>query len=135
MVGYKRVSVVLSLAGYLLATTSVHWLHDHSAAAGCCDAAGPAGHECCQESADACPCHQGTHEHADHNSPHRPPCPPRNCEDTCSACRLMAVKSIAPVVVVAVPWIAPLYQAETPRLLIISALEPNLPLSRGPPCA
>jgi hypothetical protein len=114
----KRWLAGVSLAVYLLATTTVHFLHDHSAAEHC-------GHA-----------HESHVSHDETAQPghETPACPSHNCEDTCFACQFLAVKSIAPTVVAVVEQVEVLRPVEAPQSVRIPAIRPALPLSRGPPC-
>jgi len=117
MVNAKRFSVAISLAGYLLATTAIHFLHDHSAHGHCC------GEAACHVEGD-----ESSHSHADHGAP------PTNCEDSCFACRFHAVKSIAPVVAAVIEQIEIVRPVEWSQPIFTPVDRPALPLSRGPPC-
>jgi hypothetical protein len=137
MVGSKRISVVLSLAGYLLATTAIHALHDHS---GWEHSA--AGH-CCQDepscplgafdtnlgdgarSADACA--ESAH-HGRHSSP-------TNGEDSCFACRFLAAKTIVPAVVLPVERFETVCQLEALSRVLAPVAQIECSLCRGPPRA
>ncbi len=116
MVNFRRFSVVFALASYLLATTAVHFLHDHSAGGCCCEAA-----------EHSCDLQESPHSHADHGGPQG------NCEDRCLACRIQAVKSIAPVIVTVVEQVEFSRPLELPQPVVVSVEPPALPLSRGPP--
>jgi hypothetical protein len=117
MVNEKRFSVAISLAGYLLAATAIHFLHDHSA-----------GGHCCGEVAGHVDCDDGpSHPHSGHGFP------PINCEDSCFACRFHAVKSIAPVIATVVEQIEVVRLVEWSRPVFTPGERPALPLSRGPP--
>ena len=136
MVASRRIFAVLSLAGYLLATTAIHALHDHSAgghsAAGhCChhelscqigefDIHGDGAHsaEACDESA-----HHGHHSL------------PSNCEDSCFACRFLAAKTIAPAVVLPVERFETVCQLETVPRALVPVTQIECSLCRGPPRA
>jgi hypothetical protein len=118
MVKAKRFSVAISLAGYLLAATAIHFLHDHSAGGHCCGEA--AGHFGCED--------ETSHSHAGHGVPLT------NCEDSCFACRFHAVKSIAPVVAAVVEQIEVVRLVEWSRPVFTPVERPALPVSRAPPC-
>jgi hypothetical protein len=122
----QRFSVVFALAGYLLATTAVHALHDHSVS----------GHTCLNELSRAAGALHADHcDDCDSSAGHGRPASPTNCEDSCFACRFLAAKTIVPAVVV------PPERFET-----VCQLEPTPPesapsaplectLCRGPPHA
>jgi len=118
MVTAKRFSVVVALAGYLLATTAVHLLHDHSAANHRCGEA--AGHATCDDGMAG--------PHSGHGSP------VSDCEDSCFACRFLAAKSIAPVLVTVAVRVEVVRPIKRPLPVFTPAERPSLPLSRGPPC-
>ena len=134
MVGSKRISVVLSLAGYLLATTAIHALHDHSSWGH-----SAAGHCChdelsCQvgafddhgsHSADACDDAAGRSQHSS----------PSNCEDSCFACRFLAAKTIAPAVVLPVERFETVCQLEIAPRALVPITQIECSLCRGPPRA
>jgi hypothetical protein len=118
MTRVKRFSAFAALAGYMLATVAIHALHDHShAAAGCVE-----------------PAHCASH-HAAHGdeSPDHDDCPAGDCEESCSACRLLAVKSIAAVVVVVDESVTAVCRVETPPAPEAPVIRLALPPSRGPP--
>ena len=111
MVGRNRLAVWFALAGYVLSTSAIHLLHDHSAHSGCC-----CDSQCCVglEECGRCfsvqcgdeHCHHCHHAKTDHHaetkegsSRHGRPSGSNRCEDSCFACQLLAVKSLAPVVV------------------------------------
>src|SRR5271167_4363285 len=88
MIDRKRISVAFSLAAYLLATTVVHALHDHSATGDChSESQACAGASCDPAEHHDSPSHSGAPSHSG------------DCEDSCFACRFLAVKSIAAVAV------------------------------------
>jgi hypothetical protein len=128
MVALRRISVVLSLALYLVATTAVHALHNHSTS-DCCDHA-EHGH-CCADDGDCddCPSVAQDSTHAG------PPLHSRHCEDSCFACRFLAAKSIAPVAVTIVEHSEIVRPLDPPRYVFVSPVGPDLPPSRGPPAA
>ena len=106
MIEAKRISVAFSLAAYLLATTAVHALHDHSAAGHCChnelscdDGAFPTEHGDCADACDESARHDG------HSSP-------TNCEDSCFACRFLAAKAMPAAVVLPVDRLETVCQLE-----------------------
>src|SRR5580704_4058897 len=137
MTSWKRISVVSSLAAYLLATTVVHALHDHSACDHCCPVAqtfsGTSDHGACD--CDRCHCDCCHCDASDDHSAHQG-LPSRSADcDHCFACRFLAVKSISPVAVVIVERSEPVRQLEPPQFVFAPVFRPDLPLSRGPPCA
>jgi len=129
MTGSKRILVVLSLAGYLLAATAIHALHDHSASAHCCHN----GHSCDAgafdkdhgDSADAC---DDSACHDRHSSP-------SNCEDSCFACRFVAAKSIVPAIVLPVERFETACQLEPLPRTWAPIAQVDCSLCRGPPVA
>ncbi len=127
MLGFRRFSVVLALAGYLLAMTTVHFLHDHSVAdhdcAGC--RTGHHGHGDAASDDDS-----GQHSGGQHSGDQ---CPSNNCEDSCFACRVLAVKSIAPTLVAVAEQVEFIRPTEEPTPVFTPAERPALPLSRAPP--
>jgi hypothetical protein len=124
----RRFSVVFSLAAYLLATSAVHALHDHSATGNCrsesqaCAGLGSTSAGCDADESPGC--------HAPHDSPSH-----SDCEDSCFACRFLAAKSIAAVAVELVQRTEVLQQVVPPQGVSVPAVRPYLPFSRGPPCA
>ncbi len=128
----KRISVVSSLAAYLLATTVVHALHDHSPCDHCCTGAQTFGQSTNQGSCDADRCHCDASD--DHLAHHGIPSHSADCEH-CFACRFLAVKSISPVAFAIVEQSEAVWQIEPPLYLFAPVLRADLPLSRGPPCA
>jgi hypothetical protein len=129
MTRLQRILVVLSLASYLLATTAIHALHDHSAAGHCChnelscdDGAFPTKHGDCADACDESARHDG------HSSP-------TNCEDSCFACRFLAAKAMPAAVVLPVDRLETVCQLE----VLPPALAPHTQLEcflcRGPPGA
>jgi len=131
MVALKRISVVLSLALYLVATTAVHALHNHSTSECCCH--GVHGLGCAEDGeADdrhdcASPLKGSTHEAAPFHS--------GDCEDSCFACRFLAAKSIASVAVAIVERSEAICPLDPPQPVFTPLARPDLPLSRGPPAA
>jgi hypothetical protein len=124
MVSGKRVWIVASLIAYLLATSFVHALHDHSAAGHCCDETQAVSWQATRAECDAKEsAHRGVPTHADDH------------ESSCFACRFLAAKAIVPVAVVVVERIEVLHQVEPQQHLFAPAIRPELPFSRGPPCA
>jgi hypothetical protein len=118
----KRFFTVLSLAGYLLATTAIHALHDHScsdhSASGlCCQ------HESAADSAHACD--ESAH-HGGHSAP-------TNCEDSCFACRFLAAKSIVPAVVLPVERFETVCPVEALPLVSPLLVPIECSFCRGPP--
>jgi hypothetical protein len=134
MVGSKRISVVLSLAGYLLATTAIHALHDHSGSGH-----SVAGH-CCH---DELSCQIGAlDDHGSHAADacdeaagHGPHSSPSNCEDSCFACRFLAAKTIAPSVVLPVERFETVCQLEIVPRAWVPVAQIECSLCRGPPRA
>lgn len=131
MVALKRISVVLSLALYLVATTAVHALHNHSASDRCRHGL----HDlCCAEASecDGCPACASVHQYSTHEAPlpHS-----GGCEDSCFACRFLAAKSIAPIAVAIVEHCEVICPIDPPRPVVAPLVRPDLPLSRGPPAA
>ena len=116
MLKVRRGWVAFSLSAYLLAAMGVHFLHDHSGSHDRCLAGCPTA-----ESSSA--------PHSDGG------CPAGPCEDSCFACRFLAVQSIAPEIVVPAALIAVVESAPEPFCGLVSADGPALPLTRGPPCA
>jgi hypothetical protein len=129
MTGSRRILVVLSLASYLLATTAIHALHDHSASAHCChnelSCAAGAFDKDHGDSADAC---DESARHDRHSSP-------TNCEDSCFACRFVAAKSIVPAVVLPVERFETICQVEPPQHDFAPFIQVECSLCRGPPSA
>ena len=115
----NRLCVVSLLASYLLATTGIHALHDHSASEHCCT----------QTPDDREPTHGGACDCDHHGSPLRPAAG----EHSCFACRFLAVKSITPVVVTIVQQIEPFRPLRPLPVLAAEVVQADLPLSRGPP--
>jgi hypothetical protein len=142
MACWKRISVVSSLAAYLLATTAVHALHDHSSGDTCCSEHRSGEHGCAETEAvsgsanrDACDCdHCHSHAANDHSAHGRLPSQSPDCEH-CFACRFLAVKSISPVAFAIVEQSEAVRQIEPCGYLSAPVVRPDLPLSRGPPCA
>jgi hypothetical protein len=133
MVRAKRVPVVLSIVGYLLATTAVQALHDHSGHAhhcGECRVASENGTDADETGSD---CHPGTaNGKSDHPHGHRSV--PTNCDESCFACRLLAVKGVAPTIFAVAHSVAALYLIELPARPFFTLQPLSRPLSRGPPC-
>jgi hypothetical protein len=127
MIGSKRILVVLSLAGYLLATTAIHALHDHSASAHCCHNELSGDARAFQKDdgdcADAC---NESARHDRHSSP-------TNCEDSCFACRFVATKSIVPAVVLPVERFETVCQLEPLQPAFAPFTQLECSLCRGPP--
>jgi hypothetical protein len=129
MVALKRISVALSLAAYLVATTAIHALHDHSGGEHC----GRELHDLCGTAGES----EGAHAAADHEDVNRggSPIHPADCEDSCFACRFLAAKSIAPVEVAVIEHIEIIRSLDPPQRAFTPLARPDLPLSRGPPVA
>jgi hypothetical protein len=142
MASWKRISVVSSLVAYLLATSAVHALHDHSSVATCCCHQDSDDHSCTEPRAivgsvncDACDCdHCHSHAANDLARHNRLPSHSPDC-DHCFACRFLAVKSVSPVAFAIVEQSEALWQIEPQEFLSAPVVRPDLPLSRGPPCA
>jgi hypothetical protein len=128
MIRLKRIPVVFSIVGYLLATTAVHALHDHSAHAhhslAC---SGAATEESGDASSPTSP--DGGREHS-HHHPFAPTC----CDESCFACRLLAVKCVASAPLAVIPSTAPVYLVEQLARPFFPLQRLSQPLSRGPPC-
>lgn len=125
---FKRIAVALSLASYLLASTAIHALHDHSGH--CCHAGLPCdgvalghSHHDCSNSAEAC------HDAADR------PSSPANCEDSCFACRFVAAKTIVPAIVLPVERFETVCQVEPQEPGFAPLTQVECSLCRGPPSA
>jgi hypothetical protein len=121
IIASKRIAVALSLAGYLLATTAIHLLHDHAA---------HCGHAELSSSTEGChdaPSHgaAGHHEHS----------PPSDCEDSCFACRFVAAKTILPAVVLPVERFETVCQVEPQQPVFTPVTQVECSLCRGPPAA
>src|SRR5580704_5657969 len=140
MHGKKRFAVCWALAWYLLSTTAIQSLHDHSAQCGCCgdphSLAATAG-DChgrfhC-ESADCnghdCDCAELSNgPNHDHRAPHS-----NHCDDSCVACRFLAIKALAPTIVAVANCLETVQRTESPRLLSPAVADADVPLARGPP--
>ena len=135
MIGLRRVSVVLSLAAYLAASTAIRALHDHSASGH-----SASGH-CCFDhaSCDVGQSHEnhrhGQNSAAGNESAHHEHPSPTNCEDSCFACRFVAAKSIPLAVVLLVERFETVWQLETPRPGLAPIAQLECALCRGPPSA
>jgi hypothetical protein len=116
MLKVRRGWVAFSLSAYLLAAMGVHFLHDHGGSHDHCLAACPTA-----ESSPA--------PHSDGE------CPAGPCEDSCFACRFLAIQSIAPEIVTPAALIAVVEPVPDACCRFVSADRPALPLTRGPPCA
>jgi hypothetical protein len=132
MMSLKRIAVALSLASYLLASTAIHALHDHSASGHCghaersCDVgAFHQNHDDCCNSAGAC------HDAAGHDRHSSP----TNCEDSCFACRFVAAKSIVPAVVLPVERFETICQVRPLEAAFAPFTQVECSLCRGPPSA
>jgi hypothetical protein len=139
MIGWKRISVVGPLVAYLVATTALQGLHDHSAPEHCWAGGGDCGcgsAACCFD--DACGCHP---DDGDEATPvagpyrHHDPTTPVDGKHICFACRLLAVKSISPVSVAVVEQSDIVRPIQPPPHTFIAVLRPSMPVSRGPPSA
>jgi hypothetical protein len=131
MVALKRISVALSLALYLVATTAVHALHKHPTSDCCCHGAHGLG---CAEDGESDDCHHCAS--VPNGSTHEAP-PPHSgdCEDSCFACRFLAAKSIAPVAVAIVERSEVICPLNPHQPVFTPLARRDLPLSRGPPVA
>jgi hypothetical protein len=129
MIRSKRIPVVFSIVGYLLATTAVHALHDHSGHAhhrlACSGATTEEGGEASSRGGP-----DGGDEHS-HHHPFGPTC----CDESCFACRLLAVKCVAAASLAVILSIAPVYLIEQTARSFFPLQRPSQPLSRGPPCS
>jgi hypothetical protein len=132
MLRSKRISVALSLAGYVLATTAAQALHDHSghghlgleSVKACGDERAEAGGKHAEQS--------GSHsDESEHSHQHRHA--PAQCDDSCFACRLLAVKCVAPATLAVVEHVGFIRLIEEPASPLGSPARLALPLSRGPP--
>jgi hypothetical protein len=128
MIRLRRIPVVFSIVGYLLATTAVHALHDHSAHGHhSLGYSGAATDEIGEVSSPPSPGGEGEH-------PHHHPSGPTSCDESCFACRLLAVKCVAAAPLVVVPSIAVVCPIAQPARSPLPFERPSQPLSRGPPC-
>jgi hypothetical protein len=132
MASWKRISAVCSLAAHLLATTAVHALHDHSECDHCCAEARALGGSANRDAVDCDHC--DSHAANDHSAHNRLPSHAPECEH-CFACRFLAVKSISTVAIAIVEQSEAIRQFEPREYLSAPVFRPDLPLSRGPPCA
>jgi hypothetical protein len=133
MIRAKRFPAVFSIVGYLLATTAVQALHDHSGHAHHCRQCHVTSEDgtAADEIGDAC-CSDTGHDKTEHPLRHRSG--PTSCDESCSACRLLAVKCVAPTLFTVVPSVAAVYLVELPARPFFPLQPPSRPLSRGPPC-
>ncbi len=136
MCSLRRNSVVLSLVAYLFATTAIDALHNHSAGDPCCSdgdaicAVGDAEHSCGLHT------HDGDSALAANGSAHSGfPARSHDHERNCFACRFLAAKAIVSVAVAVVERTEVLHQVEQQQPLFAPTIRPDLPFSRGPPCA
>lgn len=113
----RRISVVVALSAYVLEATAIHFLHDHSSARPACH-----GGECVAAHAGSTDEHDGQ------------PCSGTDCEDSCFACRFLAVKAIQVEVIAVVERIEAVRPLQVPQPAFVSADRPALFLSRAPPC-
>src|ERR1700730_1419657 len=118
MLKVRRGWVAFSLSAYLLTVMAVHFLHDHSGAHAHCST------ECAV--ANSGESSATPHDHDD--------CPAGPCEDSCFACRFLAIQSIAPTLVAPAPLVERVAAIPEPVCSFVSAPRPSLPLTRGPPC-
>jgi hypothetical protein len=116
MLRLRRGWVAVSLSAYVLAAMAVHFLHDHGAQHACCPAESTAA------DSTSAPHHDGD-------------CPGGPCEDSCFACRYLAIQSIAPAVVTPAALMTVVEPVPEPKCKLVSADRPALQFSRGPPCA
>jgi hypothetical protein len=116
MLRLRRGWVAVSLSAYVLAAMAVHFLHDHGAQHACCPAESTAA------DSTSAPHHDGD-------------CPGGPCEDSCFACRYLAIQSIAPAIVAPAALITVVEPVPEPETKLVSADRPALQLTRGPPCA
>jgi hypothetical protein len=133
MMALKRIAVVASLAAYLVATTAIHALHDHSGNDHCChglhglcSTTDPVEHDHAASAHDDAT-HDGSPIHRHHK--------PANHEDSCFACRILAAKSIAPVAVAIIETSEIIRPVDPPQRAFTPLVQPDRPLSRGPPAA
>jgi hypothetical protein len=117
MICSKRTSVVFSLVVYVLATSGIHAMHDHSALEHCCV---------------QCKACAGPHAGMAHQ---RLPSRSTDRKHSCLACEYLAAKAIAAAAVTVVEQNEALYQVEPRQHILAPVIRPALPLSRGPPCA
>jgi hypothetical protein len=116
MLRVRKTWIAVSLLAYVLAAMAVHFLHDHGGS-----------HEHCLT---GCTAAEST------SAPHSDDgCPAGPCEDSCFACRFLAIQSIAPSIVAPVALVAVVEPVPEPGCRFVSADRPALPLTRGPPCA
>jgi hypothetical protein len=99
---------------------AVHFLHDHGDCHDHCSA-GCAATDCTSDS---------------NSAPHHgEECPGGSCEDSCFACRFLAIQSISPAIVAPPALVAVVELIPEPCGKFVSAERISLPLTRGPPCA
>jgi hypothetical protein len=120
----------------LFATTAIDALHNHAAGDACCSGLDAA---CAARDLDhACGphAHDTDSAHAANESTHDGfPARSHDHERNCFACRFLAAKAIVSVAVVVVERTEVLYQIEQQQPLFAPTIRPDLPFSRGPPCA
>src|SRR5579871_5336793 len=104
MLRLRRGWVAVSLSAYLLAAVAVHYLHDH-------------GPHCC------CPAESAASAEAPR---HDGDCPSSPSEDSCFACRFLAIQSIAPAVVAPAALITVVEPVPEPTCKLVSADRPAL---------
>jgi hypothetical protein len=99
---------------------AVHFLHDHG--------------DCHDQSHADCTAANSTSDST--SAPHHgEECPGGSCEDSCIACRFLAIQSISPAIVTPPPLVAVVELIPEPCCRFVSAERISLPLTRGPPCA
>jgi hypothetical protein len=133
MCSLRRNSAVLSLVAYLFATTAIDALHNHAAGDACCSGFDAACAACdldhsCGPHAHDCDSAQGSRHDGF-------PARSHDHERNCFACRFLAAKAIVAVAVVVVERTEVLHQVEQQQPLFAPTIRPDLPFSRGPPCA
>jgi hypothetical protein len=130
MCSLRRNSAVLSLVAYLFATTAIDALHNHA----CCSDTACAA--CELDHAGGQHVHDCDSAHAANGSSHSGlPARSHDHERNCFACRFLAAKAIVAVAVVVVERTEVLHQVEQQQPLFTPTIRPDLPFSRGPPCA
>jgi hypothetical protein len=136
MCSLRRNSVVLSLVAYLFATTAIDALHNHSAGDPCCSGLDATCAACDSDHSSGRHAHDGDLANAAKGTAHHGfPAPSHDRERNCFACRFLAAKAIVAVAVVVVERTEILHQVEPPQHVFVAVIRPELPFSRGPPCA
>jgi hypothetical protein len=116
MLTLRRTWVACALSAYLLAALSVHFMHQHG--------------DCHEHSAGVCsPATFPSTPHQHEGSP------AGSCEDSCFACRFLAIQSLAPAIVAPAAVVAVVEPLPEPCVRLVAADRLSLPLTRGPPCA